>query len=136
MKEKKDHDPLDIRLGRFMSTTIIAKKTIIILLVIIVVGLVVAAVLRKSCCFSGFSRFVADMVYDGSFKDYLYNVGEHNNGWTILATIVGEFLLSGLVLAIIIGSFRSLGERYENGQYIKYNWKMKLRHILSFLCCL
>ena len=109
--------------GRFMSKT--KPKIVLTFIIAVFVIFSLGTIFQKT----GFGRFIADMVYDGGFKEYLYEGKNHgNNGFlTVLATFLGELLLSGLLLATIITFFRSIGERYENGQYRKYHWK---KHIL------
>ena len=107
-------------MGQFMSSITVKKVCIIFLIVLFIYCL--GAIFQQTF----FGRFVADMVYDGAFKEYLYegrNCAKNNGFGTIVATLLGELLLSGLILATIIGYFRSAGERYLNGQYRKYHWK-------------
>lgn len=122
MKNKKEIlNRIGIGFGKFMSNIVITKNVIILLGIVLLVLLMASII---TCCMGSnyLGRFVADMVYDGSFKDYLYDIEDHNGFGTVIATVVGEFILSGLILATIIGYFRSAGERYVNGQNRKYYW--------------
>lgn len=107
-------------IGKFFSKMTF-KKVIIILVVI--TAFLFAGVFFKNTCFNRFSKFVSDMVYDGAFHHYLYGEKDGHNGLcTVFATILGEILLTGLLFATINNYFRSIGERYLNGQY-RNNWK-------------
>lgn len=100
-----------------------SKMTFIKIIIIasIVILLFISGFIFKG---TGWGKFVADMVYDGAFKEYLYNCEKgHNGWWSMAATFLGQIFLSGFLLAVIIGFFRSIGERYVNGQYRKYRWK-------------
>ena len=122
-KNKCENEDFSLKVGKFMSEMKITRSHVIYAILGVIGVCLFAALLN---CFweeNRFSRFIADMVYDGAFHHYLYNKGDHNGLLTIFATFLGKIVLSGLLLATIIGYFQSIGEKYENGQLGKYSWK-------------
>lgn len=113
--------------GRFISEMKITIAHVLYAIVIVIGVCIFAALLNKCLGENFFSKFIADMVYDGAFHHYLYCKEGHNGLLTIVATFLGEIVLSGIALVTIIGYFRSIGEKYENGQFEKYSHK---NHIL------
>lgn len=125
-KNKCENEDLSLKVGKFMSEMKITRSHVIYAILGVIGVCLFAALLN---CFLGenrFSKFIADMVYDGAFHHYFYyyDKGDDHNGLlTIFATFLGKIVLSGLLLAAIIGYFQSIGEKYENGQLGKYVWK-------------
>lgn len=104
-------------LGKQISKHSVLVFVIILLLLIFIIGGIFRGTL--------FGKFVGNMFSAGGpLKDFFDKpLTWHEGIRAIFAYLIGTIIISGFIIAVLTNNLRSMGERYQNGDFKRYNWK-------------